>query len=297
MVPLCWGTGASATTRKDMVHPSSPESLGVTSPRIALATGVDLDYVEHGDPQGPVLIFLHGFTDSWRTWALTLPRLSAAYHTYALSQRGHGDSAKPDCCYRVADYAGDLLAFMDALGILQATLIGHSMGSYIAYQFAADHAERVDRLVLIGWSPIHPASPAAAERVVKLNTYVQSWADQVEPAFVREFVRSCVVNPLPEPYLETMVAESLKVPLVVWKQTLVSRLTAASSPSGDPITAKTLVLYGDHDVYVREGQQVLAEVIPHAQFITYPATGHALQWDAPQRFIDDLHAFLSDPSS
>jgi pimeloyl-ACP methyl ester carboxylesterase len=57
--------------------------------------------------------------------------------------------------------------------------------------------------------------------------------------------------------------------------------------------AKTLVLYGDHDVYVHEGQQALTAAIPQATFITYPATGHALQWDAPQRFIDDLHAFLA----
>ena len=272
---------------------ASPEFLGLTEHRIALATGVELQYVEQGDPHGEVLIFLHGFTDSWRTWALNLPHLSPAYHTYALSQRGHGDSGKPACCYLVADYANDVLAFMDALRITRATLIGHSMGSYIAYQLAGDHPERVERLVLIGWGPIHPTSPAARERVVKLHTYVQSLEDAIDPAFVRAWITSMVVTPLPGSYLETVVAESLKVPLVVWQQLLASRLAAPPAPPIGPITTKTLVLYGDHDVYVHEGQQLLAAAILHATVIIYPATGHALQWACPQRFVDDLHAFFT----
>ncbi len=274
---------------------TSPDSLGLTSQRIALSTGVELHYVEKGDPNGEVLIFLHGFIGSWRSWELNLPRISHAYHTYALSQRGHGDSAKPACCYRVADYAGDVIAFMDALSLTQVTLIGHSMGSSIAYQVAGDHPERVERLVLIGWGPNIPTNPAAAVRVFELNRYVQTLEDSIDPAFVRKFLTSTAFNPLPAPYLETLMAESLKVPVAVWKQTLASRLSADHSPPPGPVMAKTLILYGDHDVYVHEGQEALAAAIPQATFITYPATGHSLQWDWPQRFVDDLHAFLTYP--
>jgi len=273
--------------------PESPGFLGLTAHRIALATGIELHYVEQGNPHGKALIFLHGLSDSWHTWELSFPHLSPAYHTYALSQRGHGDSGKPACCYQVVDYTDDVLAFMDALQITRATLIGHSMGSYIAYQVAGSHPERVERLVLIGWGPIHPTSAAARERLVKLNTYVQSLEGAMDPVFVREWITSNAVNPLPGPYLEATVAENLKVPVVVWKQLLASRLAAPIAPPLGPITAKTLILYGDHDVYVREGQQLLAGEIPHATFITYPAAGHALHWDCPQRFVDDLHAFLT----
>ncbi len=224
---------------------------------------------------------------------LNLPHLSPNYHTYALSQRGHGDSDKPACCYRVADYAGDVLAFMDALRITQGTLIGHSMGSYIAYQVAGDHPERVEGLALIGWGPSSPTSPAARERVARLNRYVQALEDAIDPAFAHHWVTRQACNPLPAPYLETIVAETLKVPLFVWKQMLAGRFAPPAAPPRGPITARTLVLYGDHDVYVHEGRQFLATAIPHATFITYPATGHALQWDRPQRFVDDLHAFLT----
>jgi pimeloyl-ACP methyl ester carboxylesterase len=268
------------------------EHLGLTEQRIALVTGVELCYVELGDPHGEVLIFLHGFTDSWRSWELTLPHLSLAYHTFALSQRGHGNSSKPACCYQVADYVGDVLAFLQALHIPRATLIGHSLGSYIAYQVARDHPERVARLVLIGWGPIHPTSPAARARVVKLYTYVQALEDTIDPAFVRAWITSNTVTPLPETYLETQVTESLKVPLVTWQQLLASRLAAAPVPARGPIQAKTLVLYGDQDVYVHEGRQILAQAIAHAQVVIYAAAGHALHWDSPRRFIADLHAFL-----
>jgi non-heme chloroperoxidase len=275
------------------MNPVLPKSLSLTLDRIALSTGVELEYVEQGDPNGSVLIFLHGFTDSWHSWELILPRIDPTYHAYALTQRGHGNSAKPACCYRVADYVGDVLAFMDALRLTWVTLIGHSMGSYIAHQVAADHPERVDRLVLLGWGPPHPTSQAAAARVSELYRYVHTLEDSIDPAFVHAFVSSTIVNPLPERYLEAIVAESLKVPLVVWKQMLFSRVNADNSPLPGPITTKTLVLYGEHDVYCHEGQQMLAEVIPRAKFITYPATGHALHWDQPQRFVDDLHAFLT----
>ena len=272
---------------------TSPAALGLTSHRIALPTGVELHYVEQGDPHGEVLIFLHGFTGSWRSWELNLPHISLAYHTYALSQRGHGDSAKPACCYRPADFAADVIACMDALGIRRATLIGHSMGSFIAHSVAVDHPERVARLVLIGWGPISPTTPAAAARVSALHTYVQQQADQIDPAFVRQSLVSTTVTPIPVPFLETVVAESLRVPLGVWQQMLASRLAADPSTRLGPIQAKTLVLYGDHDVYCLEGQQALAAVIKEATFITYPAAGHAPHWERPQRFVDDLHAFLT----
>jgi non-heme chloroperoxidase len=273
-----------------------PDSPALTSRRIALPTGVALDYVEQGDPEGDVLIFLHGFTDSWRTWGHVLPRLAPAYHVYAVTQRGHGESDKPACCYGVADYVQDVIAFMDLQGIRRATLIGHSMGSYIAAQVASQYPERIARLVLIGWGPARPASQAARERVSRLNTYVQALADRIDPAFVRDFVTSSVVSALPEAYVERQVAESLKVPLFVWQQMLASRLSSESEPALRPVTAKTLVLYGDRDVYVSEGQHILRSIVPQATCVVYPATGHALHWDQPQRFVADLHAFLAEPA-
>jgi pimeloyl-ACP methyl ester carboxylesterase len=275
------------------MHQASPESLGLTARSIALPSGVELHYVEHGDARGEVLLFLHGFTGSWRSWALTLPGLSPAYRTYALTQRGHGDSAKPACCYRPADFAGDVVAFLDALRIARARLIGHSMGSSIAHLVAVDHPERVGRLVLIGWGPTRPTTPAALARLTTPNTYVQALGDSIDAPFVRQFVTATAFNPLPAAFLDTVTADSLKVPVVVWKQLLASRLAEDQSSLLGTSTARALILYGEHNAYAEEGQRLLAAALTEATFISYPAAGHAPHWEWPQRFVDDLHAFLT----
>jgi len=274
----------------DTIGPPSPESLGLTSRRVTLPTGVTLHYVEKGDPRGEALIFLHGVSDSWRTWELVLPLISDAYHTYAISQRGHGDSAKPDTGYTLPNLGDDVRDFMGALGIAQATLIGHSMGSYVAHQVAVDHPTRVRRLVLVGGGP----SLATNAAVIDFNMFVQAMEDPIDPVFVRDFQASCVFNPIPASYLDTVVAESLKVPAAVWKQAFAGFLEEDHDDRLGTIEAKTLILWGDRDEYFPlEGQQALNEAIPHSTLIVYPATGHSLHWEWPQRFVDDLHAFLA----
>lgn len=90
-----------------------------------LATGVRLHYAEQGDPNGESIIFLHGYSDSWFSFSRVFPLLSPEYHAFALTQRGHGDSDKPECCYTLDDFAADVDVFMEAVGIESATLVGH----------------------------------------------------------------------------------------------------------------------------------------------------------------------------
>ena len=85
--------------------------------RTPLATGPTLHYAEQGDRSWEPIIFLHGYSDSWYSFGRVLPLLSPEYDAFALTQRGHRDSDKPECCYTVDDYAADVDAFMDALGI------------------------------------------------------------------------------------------------------------------------------------------------------------------------------------
>src|ERR671938_352888 len=96
-----------------------------------LATGVTLHYAEKGDPTGEAIIFLHGYSDSWFSFSRVLPLLSPDYHAFAFSQRGHGDSDKPECCYTVDDFAADVDAFMDAVGIEGTTLPRRSFGRHL----------------------------------------------------------------------------------------------------------------------------------------------------------------------
>src|ERR687885_191023 len=112
-----------------------------------LATGVTLHSAEKGDPTGEAIIFLHGYSDSWFSFSRVLPLLSPEYHAFALTQRGHGDSDKPECCYTPDDFAADGDALMDAVGIEEATFVGASTGALFAQRMALDYPRRLSRLV------------------------------------------------------------------------------------------------------------------------------------------------------
>ena len=109
--------------------------------------------------------------------------LSPVYHAFAPDQRGHGESEQPECCYTVDDYAADVDAFMDAVGIEEATIVGHSGGTLIAPRVALSYPRRVSRLVLVGSAIMG----ARNEVMLELGEAVRALEDPVPLEFVREF--------------------------------------------------------------------------------------------------------------
>ncbi|MGE6762678.1 alpha/beta fold hydrolase [Corallococcus interemptor] len=278
---------------------SSPAALedssrhgGGASPRegsVRLSTGVTLRYVEQGRQDGPVVVFLHGYTDSHHTWDLDLPRFPRDFHLYALDQRGHGDSSRPACCYTQQDFAKDVVAFLDAKRVSRAVLVGHSMGSFIAQQVALDFPHRVKGLVLVGSAP----TVAGNEVALGLKEVVDTLTDPVDPAFIHEFQASTFYAPVPESYLNTVVAESSKVPARVWQDALDGLIAEDHSARLGRIRVPTLIIGGDHDgFFAVEEQRALARAIPNSKYLLYPETGHAPHAERPQRFVNDVHHFL-----
>jgi pimeloyl-ACP methyl ester carboxylesterase len=256
---------------------------------VSLSTGVTLSYLEQGRKNGKVLVLLHGYTDSHHSWDLDLPRIPRSYHVYALDQRGHGDSSKPACCYTQADFAADVAAFMDAVHVPRATLVGHSMGSFIAQQVALDHPSRVERLVLVGSAPTVAGNPVA----LGFKEAVDTLTDPIDPAFVRDFQSSTFYRPIPPEYLDTAVAESLKVPATVWKQALDGLLAEDHTSRLHEIAAPTLIYWGDQDIFFGAAEQAtLDALIPDSTLLVYPQTGHGLHAEQPQRFVRDLTGFV-----
>ena len=90
-----------------------------------LSTGVRLRYAEQGDAAGWPVVMLHGYTDSSFSFSRVLPLLDSSFRAFALDLRGHGDSGRPARGYALGDFASDVLAFLDELGIERATLVGH----------------------------------------------------------------------------------------------------------------------------------------------------------------------------
>jgi non-heme chloroperoxidase len=257
-----------------------------------LATGVTLHYAERGDPTGEAIIFLHGYSDSWFSFSRVLPLISPEYHAFALTERGHGDSDKPQCCYTVDDFATDVDAFMDALSIEEGTLVGGSGGGFIAQRVALDYPHRVSRLALIAAG----ATLVNNEAVMGLGEEMLALEDPISPEFVREFQESMMYHPGPDEFLDTVVSESLKLPARVWRDYWEGvALAPYDAARLGEIKVPTLILWGEQDIiFSREDQEQLAAAIPGATLKVYPETGHAVHWDRPEQVVRDLEAFMKD---
>jgi pimeloyl-ACP methyl ester carboxylesterase len=259
-----------------------------------LANGVRLEYVEQGRPGGVPVLFLHGLTDSWRSFERVLPHLPESLHVFALSQRGHGDSDRPVAGYRMADFAADAASFLDALGIERAVVAGHSMGGHVARRFAIDSPARTLGLVLMGSFFLGRGNQACAE----LWDLVAGLADPVDRAVALEFQQGTIAKGVPEAYLETVVQESLKVPARVWRAALEGMLDEDHTEALGAIAAPTLLAWGDRDAFVpRSDQDALAVAIESARLIVYPGAGHGLHWDEPEQFAADLTEFCAPPAA
>jgi non-heme chloroperoxidase len=276
--------------RRRVVHPPNRVEFATTR----LSTGLRVHYAEQGDRGGEAILFLHAYADSWFSYARLLPLLSPTYHAIVPDQRGHGNSGKPECCYAADDYVADVNAFMEAVGIERATLVGDSSGGLIAQRMALDHPHRVGRLVLIG-SPttlVGNASVAAAkEEILALE-------DPIPPGFVERFVQGTVRDPVPEEFLVGVVSESLKVPARVWRGYYENLLLAVDDTSRfGEIGAPTLILWGEQDALLpREEQERRAAAIPNAALKAYPKTGHLAHWVRPEWVVRDLEAFMKETS-
>jgi non-heme chloroperoxidase len=261
-----------------------------------LETGLRLHYAEQGDPRGEAIVFLHGYSDSWFSFSRVLPLLSPEYHAFALTQRGHGDSDKPQCCYTPEDFAADVDAFMEALGIEEATLVGASTGALFAQRVALSYPRRVSRLVLVGAQT--PANEAN-EVVLGLQEEVRALEDPVPPEFVRAFQEGTIHQPVPQEFLDTVVSESLKLPARVWRDYLEGAVLSIDQDyviELREIDVPTLMLWGERDpLFPREEQERLAAAIPGATLKVYPETGHAVHWDRPEWVVRDLEEFMKEP--
>src|SRR4051794_10938377 len=110
-------------------------------------------YIEHGSGAEAV-VFVHGFVASRRWWQPTLDRLPADFHAYALDLRALAPDDPAAADHTMAQYAGDLHAFVEALGLDRFHLVGHSLGGGVAMLYALEHPARLNSLLLV--DPLAP---------------------------------------------------------------------------------------------------------------------------------------------
>lgn len=256
---------------------------------IALSTGLHLHFVEQGDSDGIPVILLHGLSDTWYSFSSILPLLSPRIHAFALDQRGHGDSDKPAAGYSMRQLADDVLAFMDARGIAKATIVGHSMGSFVAQQLALVAPSRVEALVLIGSAP----HANAFNEMDAFEALVLELSDPVPLEFTRAFQESTIQQPLPPEFVDRVSEDSRRLPAVAWHGLLRGLRQMESTAGLSPLRIPALIAWGDRDAMVpRAATEALLDQLPGATLSVYEETGHATHWERPERFARELESFV-----
>jgi len=149
-ITFCLATFANAQTAKEV-----------------LVFGQKIHYVEAGT--GPTVILLHGLGGSSGAWQLNIAPLAQKFHVIALDQIGFGQSDKPLVNYRVRTYVDFLDEFYKQLKIERASLVGNSMGGWIAALFTASFPDRVDKLVLEDAAGYRPPKDLDMQTLYGLN--------------------------------------------------------------------------------------------------------------------------------
>jgi pimeloyl-ACP methyl ester carboxylesterase len=268
----------------------------LTSGSTAIPGGITLSHVEIGDPAGPLVLFLHGYTDTGRSFHGTmraLHQLRPDLRLIALDQRGHGASSMPDSarcapaperCFHPASFAGDVLAFMDRRGIQRAHLVGASMGSLVAQEVALSHPERVQRLVLIG-TAAGTAGNSAVEDFMLAGLTEGPWREELvrkgvefpagayhrvptdaDTGAVRWMLANFVVEPLADPaLLAVLVQETVRIPIGTWLGVPRALSTYDNAERLAALTAPTLVIWGTQDnVFPAADQERLRTALDRA---------------------------------
>jgi non-heme chloroperoxidase len=256
-----------------------------------LSTGVRLAYVEQGPRQGMPVILLHGLSDSHHSYDLVRPLLPGRWRVFALTMRGHGLSDKPESGYAMRDFSRDIAAFMDAVGIERAVLVGHSMSAAIALQAAGDHADRISGIVLIGAFAHFRDTPAMND----LHDAVFEIGDSCGGEFALAFQESTLANMIPQSFLDTAVSETMRMPGHAWRGVVQGLMEFEPCVAARRCHAPAVILWGDKDAYCARGDQLdLRASLRTSRLFTLPNVGHALHWEKPADTAALLRAFIAD---
>ncbi|HEU4658961.1 MAG TPA: alpha/beta hydrolase [Capillimicrobium sp.] len=262
----------------------------LTLDAVRVPGGVRLPLARQGGPGAVPVLMLHGWGDSWRSFEPVLPALPGDVEAIALTQRGHGDADRPVGSYGIDQLADDAAAALEELGVRHALVVGHSLGAWVAQQLAADRPELVGGLLLAG--SIGP--PAGNPALAQLSAEIARLGDPVDPAFARGFQLATTASPIDPAWVEVLVAETLKLPVRVWRA-IDAGLRAFDLDAVQPrVAAPVLLVWGERDAFTGRGEQERhLRGLPHARLLTYEGTGHAVHRERPERFAADVAALAA----
>lgn len=253
--------------------------------------GLAIFYLEYGEANQPPLILLHGLYGDSSTMTTLARRLADRFRVIAPDALGHGRSARPDG-FTLEDQGRMLNGLIAALGYPNATVLGVSMGSYLAAQTAILEPARTSHLVLVV-GKAHGTTSSSAAYAQRMGVDLST----ATPEQLMALMESAIWSPdTPASRKQAILAaQSDQVQLTQQEREAVERSLAGFDlrPNLPVISAPTLVISGKADgLNPPEFGQKLAELIPSARFEVYEHSGHALTFEEEDRLVADVAEFV-----
>ncbi|BBZ01491.1 hydrolase [Mycolicibacterium chitae] len=270
--------------------------------------GDRISYWDSGDADRPeTLLLIHGMSGSAAAWRHVAPLLAQRYRVIAPDLLGHGHSDKPRGDYSLGASAVWLRDFLDAVGVARVTVVGQSLGGGIAMQFAHQHRERCDRVVLIGSGGVGPElnwllrvlSTPGAEYVLPAVTPkpVLDAGNVVRDWLTAAGVRSPRAAQLWNTYAKLSDAGTRHAFLGTLRSAADARTTGAVSALNRPQSSAqmpVLLVWGEQDRVMPVTQGHAAhEALTNSRLEVLAGVGHSPHAEAPDQVVDLIGDFLA----
>lgn len=269
------------------------------NPEIGLnidAGGISTNYHDVG--RGPVVVLLHGSgpgVSAWANWRPVLPLLSDRFRVVAPDIVGFGYTDRPEGFdYRLPSWIGHLRAFLDALGIERAHVIGNSFGGALALRLAAE-TSYVDRLVLMGSVGLHFDITPGLDAVwgyepsfVNMRALLDTFA--FDPSLASDELARLRYEASIRPGVQESYAAMFPAPRQQWVDALALPESQISS-----LTNEALVVHGREDRVIPVASSVqLSQLLPNSQLHVFGRCGHWTQIEHTSRFARLVSDFLGE---
>lgn len=254
--------------------------------------------VEAGDPNNPTVVMLHGTGAHWEAFAPNLKEFSEHFHVVIPDMIGNGYTDKPKYDYETPIYLNHVVRTMDVLGVERATLIGMSLGAWVAARFAVELPERVDNVILMSPAGLIARAENMARIVRQRTAAVDSpdW-DAIKAMF--NHLIADEANRIPD--LIALRQAIYRLPetketishLLVLQDLETRRRNLLSEDQWRSISAPTLVIASgkDHAEYESTARRIL-DYIPNSRALEMPHVAHWPNFEDPETFNREALTFL-----
>jgi pimeloyl-ACP methyl ester carboxylesterase len=265
-----------------------------------LIDGRRVTYVCIGEGAGPPVVFVHGIAGSWTNWIENLTRVGRHRRVIALDLPGFGRSELPRDPISITNYARTVDALCQHMRLGPVALVGNSMGGFIAADVAARFPARVERLVLAGAAGIshvqlirQTARTGARAGMLLMTSTAAGHRAILSRARLRHLALSTIFRHPSRLELDVLLEQSVHFGGAGFHLALDALMSYDVRDRLPEIGCPTLVLQGQHDMLVPVADaEEYARLIPGAEKVIWPETGHVPQMERPVRFNDTILEFL-----